>query len=199
MPASAAAPRRLPTLPVTRIDVEQRIHTLRGQRVMVDSDLATLYHVSTKALNQAVKRNIVRFPQDFMFELTEEEENILRSQNIPEKPLQNRLKSQSVTSKPKKRGGRRTLPYAFTEQGVAMLSSVLTGERAILVNISIMRTFVRLRKLVQESASLEKKLRVIEGKYDAQLRVVFEALNAMMRATTPPHRQKRGRFGFSAG
>jgi hypothetical protein len=179
----------------TRIDIEQRIHTFRKQRVMLDSDLATLYGVSTKALNQAVKRNVGRFPDDFMFQLGEEEVENLRSQKILEKPLKNRLRSQSVTSSSPDYGGRRYLPYAFTEQGVAMLSSVLASERAIHVNISIMRTFVRLRRIVQENNELARKLRMLEEKYDMQLRVVFEALDAILSTSVP---RKKKPFGFSA-
>jgi hypothetical protein len=113
--------------------IERRIYLIRGHKVMLDSDLAELYQVTTKALNQTVKRNLGRFPEDFMFELSSDEADFLRSQ--------------TVTSK-KGRGGRRYLPYAFTEQGVAMLSSILKSRRAIQVNIAIMRTFVRLRELV---------------------------------------------------
>jgi Arc/MetJ-type ribon-helix-helix transcriptional regulator len=128
---------------------------------MVDADLAALYGVQTKALIQAVKRNRNRFPADFMFELTAEEDA--------------RLRSQTVTSKPG-RGGRRTRPYAFTEQGVAMLSSVLRSERAVVVNVEIMRAFVRLRAMLAGHEDLARKLAALERKYDAQFKVVFDAI-----------------------
>ncbi len=127
--------------------IPARILSMRGQRVMLDADLAELYGVETRALVQAVKRNVERFPADFMFQLSGEEFSV--------------LKSQSVTSKPG-RGGRRTAPYAFTEQGVAMLSSVLNSARAIAVNIEIMRAFIRLRELVASHQELAKRLAELE-------------------------------------
>lgn len=159
--------------------VERRILMLRRQKVMLDADLAELYGVPTKVLNQAVKRNIVRFPQDFMFRLTPDESRILRSQ--------------FVTSK-EGRGGRRYNPLAFTEQGVAMLSSVLKSERAILVNIAIMRTFVKLREMLASHRDLAKKLEEMERKYDAQFKVVFDALRELMRPIAKPRR----RIGFES-
>jgi len=153
--------------------VERRILLLRGERVMLDADLAALYGVPTKALVQAVKRNHERFPADFMFALTREEDIGLRSQ--------------IVTSKPG-RGGRRTLPYAFTEQGVAMLSSVLRSRRAVAVNVEIMRAFVRLRAMLAGHADLARKLDALEKKYDAQFRVVFDAIRELM---TPAGKPKR--------
>ncbi len=158
------------------VHVEQKILLLRGERVMLDADLAQLYGVETKALNQAVRRNAPRFPADFMFQLTPAETAALRSQ--------------TVTSK--KRGGRRTRPYAFTEQGVAMLSSVLRSERAIAVNVEIMRTFVRLRALLATHADLARKLVALEKKYDGQFRVVFDALRELM---APPPKARR-QIGF---
>lgn len=157
--------------------IEKIILTVRGQRVMMDADLATLYGVTTKALNQAVKRNLARFPRDFMFQLTDEEAAALRSQ--------------IVTSK--RRGGRQYRPYVFTEQGVAMLSSVLRSERAIQVNIAIMRAFVRLRELIGSNKILSRRLAELEKKYDAQFRVVFEAIRELMaEPASKPHR-----IGFS--
>lgn len=124
--------------------IERNILVLREQKVMIDSDLAKLYGVETRVLNQAVKRNLERFPEDFMFQLNKEEfEN---------------LKSQSVTSSSGNYGGRRKLPYVFTEQGVAMLSSVLNSERAVQVNIAIMRTFVNMRKILLNNDEVNKKL-----------------------------------------
>lgn len=137
--------------------------------VMLDSDLAALYGVETKVLIQAVKRNLKRFPIDFMFRLTTEEYAVLRSQ--------------SVTSNKSKRGGRRYLPYAFTEQGVAMLSSVLNSERAINVNIEIIRAFVKLRKILSSTEELSQKLDALERKYhehDEQFKVIFEAIRQLM-------------------
>lgn len=158
--------------------VEDAILAIRGQKVLLDADLAPMYGVSVKALNQAVKRNLARFPADFMFELTLEEAKSLRSQ--------------FVTSKG--RGGRRYLPRAFTEQGVAMLSSVLRSERAALVNVEIMRAFVRLRQMLQQNADLARKLAALEKKYDAQFRVVFDAIRELME----PPAKRRERIGFKS-
>lgn len=173
--------------------IPARILSMRGQRVMLDADLAELYGVETRALVQAVKRNVERFPADFMFQLSGEEFSV--------------LKSQSVTSKPG-RGGRRTAPYAFTEQGVAMLSSVLNSARAIAVNIEIMRAFIRLRELVASHQELAKRLAELEERTEAlalqqgtfahntraQLKQVFEAIRQL---TTPEDPPKRG-IGFTA-
>ena len=148
--------------------IESRILLLRGEKVMLDDDLAVLYGVETKALNQAVRRNIERFPEDFMFQLTAEEAETLRSQ--------------TVTSKPG-RGGRRYRPYAFTEHGVAMLSAVLRTPMAIQVSIEIVRTFVRLRRMIAANADLARKLATLEKKYDAQFRVVFDAIRDLMAPT----------------
>ncbi len=176
-------------LPVERI--ERAILVLRGHRVLLDADLAVLYGVETKALNRAVKRNIERFPADFMFQLTDDEVDLLRrhfgtsNADGAESP-----RSQFGTSNG--RGGRRYLPYAFTEQGVAMLSSVLRSGRAVQVNIEIMRAFVRLRQMLQSNADLARKLAILEKKYDAQFKTVFDAIRNLM---TPPERPKR-RIGF---
>ena len=164
-------------VPVERI--ERVILVIRGHKVMLDADLALLYDVEAKVLNQAVKRNVERFPADFMFQLSVEEADFLRSQN--------------VTLKLGRGQHRKYLPYAFTEQGVAMLSSVLRSGRAVLVNIEIMRAFVRLRQMLQTNADLARKLAVLEKKYDAQFRTVFDAIRDLM---TPPQRPKR-RIGFS--
>jgi hypothetical protein len=155
--------------------IEQHILILRDQKVMLDRDLAGLYGVETKVLIQAVKRNIDRFPEDFMFQLNNQEVRILRSQ--------------IVTSS---WGGRRYTPYAFTEQGVAMLSSVLNSERAIKVNIAIMRAFVKLREMIASHKDLAKRLDELERKYDKQFRVVFEAIRQLM---IPPE-SKRKKIGF---
>jgi hypothetical protein len=145
---------------------------------MLDETLAGLYGVDVRSLNQAVQRNIERFPEDFAFQLTENEVDHLRSQ--------------SVISNPVGRGGRRFAPHAFTEQGVAMLSSVLRSPRAVQVNVEIMRTFVRLRQMLQQNTELARKLAALEKKYDAQFKVVFDAIRELM---TPPVPSKR-RIGF---
>lgn len=157
-------------IPLERI--EGAIHQIRGLRVMLDADLASLYEVETKMLVRAVKRNIERFPEDFMFQLTEDEFKNLRYQ--------------SGTSSDW--GGRRYAPYAFTEQGVAMLSSVLHSPRAIAVNIEIMRAFVRLRHLLASNAELAQKLEDLEQKTDARFKIVFDAIRQLM---TPPEPKQR--------
>ena len=141
--------------------IESRIFQIRGRKVMLDNDLAMLYGVDTKYLTRQVRRNVQRFPEDFMFRLTREE--FLRCQN--------------VTSK---RGGRRYLPYAFTEEGVAMLSSVLNSTRAILVNIHIMRAFVNLRRIGLTYVGLKRKIEAIEKKYDKQFAIVFQAIKQLL-------------------
>jgi phage regulator Rha-like protein len=162
------------TIPATQI--EKSILLIRNERVMLDSDLAKLYEVETKILNRAVKRNLSRFPVDFMFQLNTEETEALRFH--------------FGTSKAK--GGRRYRPYVFTEQGVAMLSSVLNSERAVLVNIAIVRTFVKLRSVIASHSELSQKLAELERKYDDQFRVVFDAIRQLM--TVPP--PKRKQIGF---
>ena len=159
---------------------------IRGQKVILDKDLAVLYEVETKAINRAVKRNMRRFPADFMFQLTEEEVAGLRYQSGT-----SNMKSQRGTSN---RGGRRYLPYAFTEQGVAMLSGVLHSDRAVGVNIEIMRTFVRLRRLLVSHEDLARKVAALEQKYDAQFKVVFDAIRELM---TPPEPKKKRPIGFA--
>jgi len=161
-------------LPAERI--EHAIRVLRGEKVMLDEDIAALYGVETKILTRSMKRNLDRFPLDFMFQLTEEEAEILRCQ--------------IGTSR---WGGRRYLPYAFTEQGVAMLSSILRSERAVQVNIEIMRAFVRLRQMMTTRAELVSKLNELEQKYDGQFKMVFKALRQLM---SPPKRGNR-RIGFT--
>ena len=144
---------------------------------MLDADLAALYGVDTKVFVQAVRRNVDRFPADFMFQLTKQEFDNLRSQ--------------IVTSS---WGGRRYPPYAFTEQGVAMLSSVLRSKRAIRVNVEIMRAFVQLRRMLASHADLARKLSALEKKYDEQFKVVFDAIRELM---VPPEPKKKGEIGFS--
>lgn len=183
------------------VKIERRIYSIRGVRVMLDADLAELYGVPTKSLNLAVKRNADRFPEDFTFQLSDDEVAALRFH--------------SETSK-RGRGGRRYLPHAFTEQGVAMLSSVLRSSRAVQVNIAIMRTFVRLREMLLSNADLARKLADLENKYDAQysvrgrrwidcigrmvmwpsgreiasqFKVVFDAIRELMLPPDPPRRK----------
>jgi hypothetical protein len=153
---------------------------VRGQKVMLDADLARLYCVETKALNRAVQRNRDRFPADFMFQLTGEEYEILRYQ--------------SGTLRSGHGKHRKFLPYAFTEQGVAMLSSVLRSKRAVLVNVEIVRAFVRLRELLSSNVDLARKLAVLEGRYDRQFRVVFDAIRQLMAPPTTAGRP----IGFTA-
>lgn len=162
-------------IPVERI--EKLIYLFRGQKVMLDRELAELYGVKTKVLKQAVRRNIKRFPEDFMFELTKEEFRNWRSQ--------------FVTSN-RDRMGLRYPPMAFTEQGVAMLSSVLNSDRAIQVNILIMRAFVRLREMLASHKNLERKLVELEKKYDKQFKIVFDAIRALMESPEKP----RKKIGF---
>ena len=151
-------------IPVERI--QQCIYLVRKQKVMLDKDLAALYGVTTKRLNEQVQRNIDRFPSDFMFQLNDDETRVLRSQ--------------FATSK-KGRGGRRYNPYAFTEQGVAMLSSVLRSKRAAQVNIAIMRTFVQLRRILADNALLRRKIEAMERKYDEKFQLVFAVLQHMVK------------------
>jgi hypothetical protein len=161
---------------VSRERIVRAIHVFREERVMLDATLAELYGVETRALIQAVKRNLDRFPSDFMFQLTLKEFDHLRSQSV-----------MSNT-----RGGRRTRPYAFTEQGVAMLSSVLHSQRAVEVNVEIMRTFVQLRKMFAGHADLVRRLDALEQRYDKQFRAVFDAIRALITEEATPRR----RIGF---
>lgn len=166
--------------------IESSILIIRGHKVILDSDLAVLYGVNVGRLNEAVKRNRDRFPPDFMFQLSREEFASLRSQIVT-----SNLRSQIATSS-FHWGGRRHPPYAFTEQGVAMLSSVLRSKRAVQVNIQIMRTFVQLRQMLASNAQLARKLADLEKKYDAQFKVVFDAIRQLM---APPEPKKR-KTGF---
>lgn len=155
-------------------NIEQKIYLIHGKKVMLDTDLAAMYGIETKALKRAVNRNLMRFPDDFMFKLTKEEENRLRCQ---------------IGASKKGRGGSRYLPYAFTEQGVAMLSSVLNSKNAILVNIEIMRTFARIREMIQNHQKLWEKIVEMEKKYDGQFKVVFDALRALLEPPSKPRRK----------
>jgi hypothetical protein len=168
-------------LPVPVALIERRIYLIRDQKVMIDTDLAELYGVPTFRLNEAVKRNRKRFPEDFMFQLNKKEADSLTSQ---------------IAMSKKGRGGRRTLPYVFTEQGVAMLSSVLNSERAIQVNIVIMRAFVKLRQMLESNDELNRKFASVIRRlttHDENFAVVFDELKKL---TTPPVRSRR-RIGFT--
>ena len=175
-------------IPATQISVpietiERRIYLIRGQKVMLDSDLAGLYQVPTKALNQAVRRNLDRFPHDFMFELTSQEASALRSQIVTLKKGRGRYSKYA--------------PLVFTELGVAMLSSVLNSERAVQVNILIMRAFAKLREMLATHKDLARKLDELERKYrahDAQIKAVFEAIRNLVDQPIPPRR----RIGFDS-
>ncbi len=158
--------------------LQETIYLIRGEKVMLDRDLAELYQVQTKALNQAVRRNYDRFPSDFMFQLSEKEVGELN-------------RSQFVTGSQKHRDPR-LRPYAFTEQGVAMLSTVLRSKRAIIVNIEIMRAFVKLRQIFVSNAELSRRLEELESKYDKQFKIVFDAIRHLM--ATPVRRRKE--IGF---
>lgn len=162
-------------VPILTERIEKAILLIRGEKVLLDKDLALLYGVSTSVLNKAVTRNIDRFPPDFMFQLTRQEFS--------------ELKFHFGTSS---RGGTRKLPRAFTEQGVAMLSGVLKSKRAVRVNVEIMRAFVKFRRMLASNDELARKLEELEMKYDEQFRVVFEAIRQLM---TPPQ-QERKKIGF---
>ncbi len=171
------------SVPVSVQLIERRIYLIRGHKVMIDVDLAELYEVATKRFNQQVRRNLKRFPEDFMFQLTKEEAESLRSQ--------------FATSKTG-RGGRRYMPYAFTEQGVAMLSSVLNSERAIEVNIAIMRAFVKLRQLLASNEELNRKFAAVMRKlatHDKYFTVVFDELKKLNQPPIPSRKQ----IGFKTG
>jgi len=185
--------------------IQSRIYTIRGERVMLDFDLAILYEVETKVLNQAVKRNIERFPDDFMFQLTNEEFEDLRFQIENNQNMSSQfvttytpnLKSQFVTSS---WGGTRKLPYAFTEQGVAMLSGVLRSERAINMNIAIMRAFVDVRKILLKQSNINEQLLEIKerlGEHDVQLNELYDAMDNMLDEKIAQLKWKdRERIGF---
>ncbi len=171
--------------------IEEKIYFVRGQKVMLDRDLAWLYEVQTYRLNEAVKRNMKRFPEDFMFKLTKEENDRLGSRIVTLTEEKISLTSQIAISN-MGRGGRRTLPYAFTEQGVAMLSSVLNSDRAIQVNIEIMRIFIKIRNILSEHKDLLKKIDAMEKNYDRQFRIVFDIIREL---NAPPAKNKK-QIGF---
>jgi len=163
------------------VALERRIYFIRGQKVMFDSDVAALYQAPTRALNQAVRRNLARFPDDFMFQLTARELAY--------------WKSQIVTSNPAAKMGLRKSPLAFTEHGVAMLSSVLQSDRAVQVNIAIVRTFARLRQILATHKELGERLATIEKKYDQQFKIVFDILEQLMEPPPEPAKRPIGFVG----
>ena len=162
------------------VDIERSIHLIRGQKVLLDEDLAILYGVPVKRLNEQVRRNPERFPADFMFQLDTQEAGILRSQ--------------FATLRSAHGAHRKYAPLAFTEQGVAMLSSVLRSPRAVQVNVEVMRAFVRLRRMLESNSELSRKLDALERKYDGQFRAVFDAIRELMT----PARKPGKRIGFRA-
>ncbi|MFH1259046.1 MAG: ORF6N domain-containing protein [Elusimicrobiota bacterium] len=162
---------------IPQVIIEQRIFLIRGHKVMIDRDLAEVFGVETKYLNRQVKRNILRFPNEFMFQLDNKERNELVT-----------ICHRFVTMKHSS-----NLPYAFTEEGVAMLSSVLNSERAIQVNVYIMRAFINLRREILTCAGLKRKIEAMEKKYDAQFKVVFDAFKELLES---PTNEKRSKIGF---
>jgi hypothetical protein len=180
-------------------NLAQLVLFVRGEKVMLDADLAMLYGVDTGALNRAVKRNRARFPEDFMFRLAARDWENLKSQigiSSPDRSTgRNTMRSQIVTSK---HGGRRALPYAFTEQGIAMLSSVLRSARAVEVNIAIMRTFVQLRRLMDGNRELARRINSMEKKYDEQFAVVFDAIKRLIAEDDARKAQPKRRIGFTS-
>lgn len=187
------------------------VHVLRHEKVILDSDLAELYGETTSNRNKAVQRNLDRFPPDFMFQLTEDEMENLRSQISTSKIALESLRFQIGTAEnaesglifqsgtSKGRGGRRTLPYAFTEQGVAMLSSVLRSPRAVEVNIAIMRTFVQLRRLMDSNGLLAEKIEALEAKYaehDQQFQIIFDAIKQLIASDNAVKATPKREMGF---
>ena len=180
-------------------NLAQLVFFIRGEKVILDADLAMLYGVETGALNRAVKRNIGRFPGDFMFRFTSEDWENLRCQiGISSSPspviARDAIRSQFVASS--FHGGRRGFPYAFTEPGVAMLSSVLRSPRAVEVNIAIMRTFVQLRRLMDSNRDLARKIEAMEKKYDEQFAVVFDAIKQLIAEDQARKPRPKRRIGF---
>lgn len=192
---------KLYTMNIIR-SIQNRIYEIRGERVMLDFDLAALYGVETKALNQAVKRNSKRFPPDFMFQLTAEEWDHMWSQFVTTSGSEEKVKdswSQTVTSSRKHRP-KTALPYAFTEQGVAMLSGVLNSEKAINMNIAIMRAFVEIKRLTMKQGDIREELKAIQqriGEHDTQLSAIYDAIENLLDDTAAQRKwDNRERIGF---
>ena len=179
--------------------IQNRIYEIRGERVMLDFDLAALYEVPTKALNQAVKRNSKRFPEDFMFRLTSSEWQNIRSHVVTAYESSNSLPSQNVTASQSRRNTNVT-PYAFTEQGVAMLSGILNSERAINMNIAIMRAFVEIRRVLLQQHDVKEQLKQLKerlGEHDAQLNQIYDALENLLDEKVAQRKwEDRERIGF---
>ena len=178
--------------------VQNRIHEVRGERIILDRDLAALYETETKALNLAVKRNSRRFPADFMFQLTKDEYELLRFQIETLEKTDHPLRLQNETSKG--RGGTRYLPYAFTEQGVAMLSGILNSDKAIGMNIAIMRAFVEVRRILLKQTDLKEQLKEIKerlGEHDVLLNQIYEAMENLLdeKASARKWTPNSGRMG----
>lgn len=181
--------------------IQNRIYEIKGERVMLDFDLAILYEVATKVFNQAVKRNIKRFPKDFMFQLTRTEWNNIKSIVMPENEIQNNAanRSQFVTGSQKHRSTT-ALPYAFTEQGVAMLSGILNSDRAINMNIAIMRAFVEVRRVILQQSDIKEQLKMIQERiteHDVQLSQIYDSIENLLDEKAA-HRNwdNRERIGF---
>jgi len=170
--------RKLPAVPLER--VEQRIFEMRGEKVILDRDLAMLYQVTVKQLNQAVKRNLARFPPDFMFQLDRAEWGVLRSQTVTSKSA---------------RGGRRYPPHAFTEHGAVMVATILNSQRAVAMSVLVVRAFVRLRGMVATHGELVRKLAELEERYDRQFSVVFQAIREILGGPEPDPERRRIGFG----
>ena len=173
--------------------IARAIHVLRGEKVLLDSDLALLYGVQTRVLNQAVKRNAGRFPPDFMFRLNDEEMEQISQSNIPPQPTGKAVSDSSqIVMSSRKHRGRRYRHYAFTEQGIAMLSSVLNSERAVRVNIAIMRAFVKLRQTLESNRELAQKFSELErrvGVHDDEIAAILEAIRQLMAVPETPRRE----------
>lgn len=178
--------------------IQNRIYEIRGERVMLDRDLAALYETETKLLNQAVKRNLKRFPEDFMFQLTKEEYDLIRFEVETSEKGKKPLRLQIETSK--SRGGTRYMPYAFTEQGVAMLSGILNSDKAIKMNIAIMRAFVEVRKVLMRQMDLKVQLKEIKdrlGEHDVQLNQIYDAMENLLDEKMSQQKwEERERIGF---
>ena len=179
--------------------VQNRIYEIRGERVLLDFDLAQLYEVETKALNQAVKRNLKRFPKDFMFRLTLTEWQMLRSQTVTASESVIYLRSQNVTASQNKRNTS-LMPYAFTEQGVAMLSGILNSDKAINMNITIMRAFVEIRRIILRQNNLKEQLQEIKQRldeHDSELNSIYDAIENLLDEKAAQRKwEERERIGF---
>ena len=179
--------------------IQNRIYEIRGERVMLDFDLAALYEVATKVLNQAVKRHVTRFPKDFMFRLTPQEWEDMRSQSVTAYESQTTMRSQIVTASQSKRNTKIT-PYAFTEQGVAMLSGILNSDKAIAMNIAIMRAFVEIRRVLIQESDLREQLKQIKGRigeHDIQLNQLYDAMENLLDEKAGQKKwNDRERIGF---